>query len=445
VAARVVGHGGTSIPGLVATAVAPDTVAVRATALRPVVLVVGTNGKTTTSRLVSRIVEAEIGRPVTNASGANLYQSIASTVVLSSTDPDGGGTPAVFEVDELALPAVDRDVTPAVIVATNLFRDQLDRYGEVQVIVDRWRTTLAAVAPETTFVFCADDARLAMLAGGLHGRTLSFGLDWTGGGPSPTDLVATAPDPVSCVVCGRPLEMAAHSIGHLGRFSCADGHVGWRPPDVAFHSEPVDGGSQVELRAGGQSASFVFELTGVSFAYDAAAAATAALALGIPLDASAAALERATAAFGRSESVTIGGRHVVLALAKNPASLAEATALAARLEPTSVLFALNDAPADGRDVSWIWDVDLGPLLRAPTIVLTGARGPDLALRVKYGADDGETSARSIDVAPRLEDALARAVAAAAPGDDVLVVATYTALLALRARLVEEGLLDAAPT
>ncbi|HEU4571517.1 MAG TPA: MurT ligase domain-containing protein [Candidatus Limnocylindrales bacterium] len=452
VGARVVGHSATSIPGLVATALAPDAVRSRASALDPIILVVGTNGKTTTARLLSRIVAVAATPPVTNASGANLYQSIASTLVLDRGASDRGGRrPGIFEVDELALPAVVRDLHPTAIVATNLFRDQLDRYGEVAVIVDRWRDALRA-ADAATFVYCGDDPRLAMLAADSGRRTLSFGLDPAGmpppGGATATpsrrdDRAPTAPDPVSCDRCGRPLVVDGRTIGHLGRFRCSEGHLRWRPADLTFMTADAGFGSDVCVTLGGERRSFRFVLGGLSFGDDAAAAIATAAALGIPVATATRALEDVTAAFGRSERLEIGGRTVVLALTKNPASLGEASRLAERLRPAVVLLALNDAFADGRDVSWIWDAEVGPLVRSRSVIVSGSRTEDLALRLKYdaAAADGRLSAQPVHGLP---DALARSLAAAAPGETVLVVATYTALLALRAELVRLGHAAVAP-
>jgi UDP-N-acetylmuramyl tripeptide synthase len=328
-----------------------------------------------------------------------------------------------------------------VIVATNLFRDQLDRYGEVQRIVDCWRETLREAGGGATFVYCGDDPRLAMLAAGIGARTVSFGLD-AGAAGAGSVPASTAADPVSCERCGRPLEVASRTIGHLGRFRCPAGHVRWRPSDVRFALLDAGDASLVRVTAGPDARAFRFALSGLSFGYDAAAAIAATTALGVPLATATTALADATAAFGRSEELDVDGRRVVLALAKNPASLGEASRLAERLRPDATLLALNDAFADGRDVSWIWDAEIGALLAATTLVVSGTRAGDLGLRVKYDPDGrgsgagGEAGA--VAVVPDLDAALSTALAATEGGGTLLVVATYTALLALRDRLVRSG-------
>ncbi len=444
-ASRATGFAATSLPGLVANVVAPDALRERARGLKPVALVAGTNGKTTTSRLLARIVDQAFGTPVVNASGANMRQSVATTILLSPTPPSGKTVPGVFEVDELALPGLVADLAPDVVVMTNLLRDQLDRYGEIEVIVDRWRRMLGgALDRRATVVYCADDARLSMLAAEAGVRTVTFGVDWPSScDPEPAGDPFRPRDPISCRRCGRPLEFDRWSIGHLGRFACPAGHVRWTAPDVAFTIRDVDGAGQVEVAAGAERRAFRFGLTGLSFAYDAAAAAAAGLALGVPLADGAASLTDATAAFGRSEEVDIGGRRLVLSLAKNPVSLGEASSLAGRLRPAAVVVALNDAHAVGRDVSWIWDADIDGLLAARTVILAGARAADLGLRVKYNAPtaDGRPAARIVE---KLEDALASGLAAVGPGETLLVVATYTALLAVRRRLVDVGVAAVLP-
>jgi UDP-N-acetylmuramyl tripeptide synthase len=443
-ASRAAGHAATSLPGLVVEAMAPDAVRREAASLAPVAVVAGTNGKTTTARLLARIVGEVLGPPVVNASGANLRQSIASSILLRPMRQDGRRSPAVFEVDELALPAVVGDVEPSVIVATNLFRDQLDRYGEIQVILDRWREMLVRLGPRTTLVYCADDARLAMLAADAGVRAVTFGLAWhAAGAAEPLDVGALTPDPVSCTSCGQPLQFERRSIGHLGRFACPGGHARWASPDVTFVLRDGDDIARVDLTTRGEQAAFSFALTGISAGYDAAAAAAAASVLGVSLADAAASLDGATSAFGRSEDLDVGGRRLVLALGKNPASLSEATALAARIRPSVVVLALNDAFADGRDVSWIWDAEIGPLLAARAVILAGRRARDLELRVKYDvdADRRRTRTRVVD---SLEDAVTTALGGAGVGETILIVATYTALLAIRRGLVERGLADAAP-
>jgi len=444
-------HGGTSLPGIVGERVDPTIVGRLAEQLGPVALVVGTNGKTTTARLVARILERTLGvTPIANRSGANLRQGIASALIAASR-PNGRlrtpGAPAVFEVDELALDSVVETVRPSVVTATNLFRDQLDRYGEVDLIVRRWTAALARTGGATTFVSCADDPRLEALAASAGVPTVRFGLR------EPSLGAATAPaphaieaDPVSCPLCGAPYAFDWRSIAHLGGFRCPNGHVERCSPDVAVALEREEGLDRVRLRFDGafESATADIHLPGISGAYDAAAAVATAVAIGIEPLRAVAALQGATAAFGRLEEAEVLGRRVVLALMKNAASLTESEGIAARLHPDAVLLGLNDEPADGRDPSWIWDVDLAALEAVPIVGVTGSRADDLALRLKYEprADGREWRPAVND--PDVRSALAATIDRTPIGGSVIALATYTAMLALRRSLERRGAVPEVP-
>jgi len=243
---------------MLAEQIDPTILAGLAADLGPVILVVGTNGKTTTARLAARIVGAVDGRPpIANRSGANLRQGLTSTLVAEASLRGGLRTPgrtAVFEVDELALPAVLEAVRPAALVIANLFRDQLDRYGEVDTVIDRWRTALARLPASTVIVACADDPRVDRLAADSGLPTIRFGL-----GPEPDgsslaeslfDQAAPAvADPVDCPTCGRPLIFTWRSIGHLGDWACPVDHVRRAEPDLTVQlGDAADGPDRLRFR-----------------------------------------------------------------------------------------------------------------------------------------------------------------------------------------------------
>jgi len=464
---RFIGRGGTSLPGLVAARVDPTVAAALAADLGPVILTVGTNGKTTTARLIGRILLAAHGSPpIANRSGANLQQGIASSLLAAAAVRGGlreRGRAAVFEVDELALDGVLEIVRPTAIVATNLFRDQLDRYGEVDMIVERWSSAFARI-PTTTLAICADDPRLEQLATSSGLRTIRFGLDPgveaagpLDGGARPAPSVASedsVSDPVSCPTCGTALVFTWHSIAHLGDYACPNGHFRRPAPDVSVSIKARDAG---EVGTNGTRAAtryaFVgafgaaevsIHLAGVSGAYDAAAAVAAAMAIGIEPGVAIGALEGATPAFGRLEEVRLDDRRIVLALAKNPASLTESEAIAAEEHPDGILLGLSDEPADGRDVSWIWDVDFDALSGVPWIGLTGTRADDLALRFKYSA---RSAGRWPIVAtePLVDRALEAMLPRIPRGGTLIVLATYTAMLGIRKSLHRRGVAPAIPT
>jgi UDP-N-acetylmuramyl tripeptide synthase len=438
---------------MMARRIDPSIVSGLAADLGPVVFVVGTNGKTTTSRLTARIFESVDGTPpLANRSGANLAQGLASTLV-AEADRMGHlrnpGRSAVFEVDELALDNVVGDITPTVLVVLNLFRDQLDRMGEVETVIERWRAALRRLPRTTIVVSCADDPRVDELIVDSGLPMIRFGLA-PGQGIERVRVAIDQPsavDAVACPVCGSALETTWRSIGHLGDWACPRGHARRSTPDVSVSAdvpEPGNGPTIVTFHGSFGRMSARVHLGGMSAAYDSAAAVTAAIAAGIAPAAAIQGLDGATPAFGRLEEARVGGRRIIMALVKNPASMTESVEVAAALAPDAVLLGLNDEPADGRDVSWIWDVDLEPLRSVRRIGLTGSRSDDLGLRLKYAPHVAGDPWRIVTRVDAAEVALA-AMLAAVPAEGTLVVlATYTSLLAIRSILERCGVVPAVP-
>jgi UDP-N-acetylmuramyl tripeptide synthase len=380
---------------------------------------------------------AEILRPrvrvAHNNSGANLVSGIAATL-LRARDAELG----LFEVDEAALPEVARRVRPTALLLGNLFRDQLDRYGELEIVAGRWRRAVAAL-PDATLVVNGDDPQVGDLARVHDGATV-FGLD------DPRQARAGlqhAADSKYCLRCGTPYEYAAAYVGHLGDYRCPNcGHA--RPPldvvgrEIELHG--LDGASFTLDAAGlGDSAHAVrveLALPGLYNVYNALGAAALTLALGTPIADVAAGLRRFSAAFGRFERIAVGDRRLLMLLIKNPAGANEVVrTLVDAGAPRVAVIALNDGIADGRDVSWIWDVDFEPLVPAlERVVVTGSRAAELALRFAYGGLPRDR----IDVLPTLADALDRGLALTPPGGELTLLPTYTAMLALRRIVAERG-------
>jgi len=429
-----VGRGATALPGLLALAIDPGALgALTAVLARGVVCISGTNGKTTTARMLSDIVRAAGWSPIHNRSGSNLERGLASALL---ADAGWSGRPrgdvGLFEVDEASLPRVLARFSPRVVLVTNLFRDQLDRYFELDALARRIARAFAALPATTTLVLNADDPIVATLADSHAGPRLFFGVDDPSVGGTVPQAIS---DATRCPRCGARLGYGRVVLAHVGDWSCAScGHA--RPPrDVAaVQVRLAPEGS--ELRLEGVTEWVRLPLPGLYNAYNALAALAAARALGIPLGAAARALAAVRPAFGRLEAVAARKRRLRLVLVKNPAGFN--AAIAALLETgrrPRLLAALSDRDADGRDVSWIWDADFESL--APAVehaVVTGLRARDLALRFKYA---GVESAR-ISVVDDWRPAVDRAIDAAAEGEEVVVLATYTAMLALRRTLATMG-------
>jgi len=420
---RLTGRGGgTTVPGKLLWKLDPSAIDRLAERLpRGSALVSATNGKTTTAAMA-----AEILRPrhalAHNASGANLMSGVASALLASH-----GAELGLFEVDEAALPEVATRVQPRALCLGNLFRDQLDRYGELELVAERWLATVERLPADTALAVNGDDPQLGRLAAARPG-TLVFGVD---DARLARPSLQHAADSKYCVSCGTPYEYAAAYVGHLGDYRCpACGNA--RPPlDVvardielaglehaSFSLVMPEGARRVRLR-----------VPGLYNVYNALAAASLARTLGVALEDVAAGLERFGAAFGRFERIAIGERRVLMLLIKNPAGANEAIRTLVEGRPPHVaVIALNDAIADGKDVSWIWDVDFEPLLEGlDTLVATGARAAELALRAKYAGFPSER----IEVVPDLHQALDRGLGLTPRGAELVLLPTYTAMLALR--------------
>jgi UDP-N-acetylmuramyl tripeptide synthase len=419
--------GGTTIPGKLLWKLDPAAIDLLAQRLPAgSVLVSATNGKTTTAAMVAELVRPRL-RVAHNRSGANLVSGVASAL-LEAGDAELG----LFEVDEAALPEVARRVGPKALLLGNLFRDQLDRYGELELVAARWRRAVAAL-PQARLVVNGDDPQVGDLTSAAGRRV--FGVD------DPHVARPTlqhAADSKYCLRCGTPYVYAAAYVGHLGDYRCPScGHA--RPAlDVAAREVELRGldGAAFTLAAPEGTVRVELALPGLYNVYNALGAASLALELGVSLEEVREGLGRFSAAFGRFERIAVGDRRLLMLLIKNPAGANEAIrTLVEGAAPQVAVIALNDAIADGRDVSWIWDVDFEPLLAGlDRLVATGSRAAELALRFAYGGLDRER----IEVVPSLGDALDRGLALTPAGGELVVLPTYTAMLALRRVVAARG-------
>ena len=309
--------GGTTLPGKLAWKLDPgliDALAARLPAGS--VLVSATNGKTTTTAMAAEILRSRV-RVAHNNAGANLVSGVASTLLAAR-----GAELGLFEVDEAALPEVARRVRPKALLLANLFRDQLDRYGELEVLAARWREATASL-PDAELVLNADDPHVGDLGSGRT-RVRTFGVD------DPRVARATlqhAADAKYCVRCGTPYDYAAAYVGHLGDYRCPScGHAHARRLDVAAREIELRGleGAAFTLVAPEGTARVELALPGLYNVYNALAAGALCLSLGVPLADVVAGLGRSSAAFGRFERIAVGERRLLLLLIKNPAGTNEA-------------------------------------------------------------------------------------------------------------------------
>ena len=429
-AIRAAGRGGTTAPGRFLLAIDPGAIRELGGRLGDgAVLVSATNGKTTTASMIAAALE-RAGTPVVrNRAGSNMHWGVATALLDAGRSPDELG---LFEVDEAWLERMADELDPRMLVLSNLFRDQLDRYGELETLADRWAEVTAARDGRSDLVLCADDPLVADL-GRDRSRVTYFGVD--------DDSLALpelqhAADSKHCRRCGHPYVYDAIYMGHLGHYRCTN--CGRRRPDADVAAERVVlhgmAGSTIHMRTPAGRTEVELPLPGLYNVYNALAATAAALGLGATLEQVAAALGRLDAVFGRVERIPVGGRDLAILLVKNPAGANEVLRTLTLEEGSLDLWlALNDGIADGRDVSWIWDADFELLAgRVARVTCSGTRAEEMALRLKYAGIDAPI-ATDRDLGRSLDAALA-----AGDGKPLYALPTYTALLDLRDRLADRG-------
>ena len=412
------------LPGEIAGRIQPKVLPLLFRQVRKgVILVVGTNGKTTTSLFLRTILERQGWRVAHNATGANLINGLVTTL-LGNTNLLGqlNADYAILEVDENVLPLLLRDCQPQFILGLNLFRDQLDRYGEVDTISRRWQEAIAPLPQETKVILNADDPTLSHLGQQLPQKVLFFGL-------SEPDLyldeIPHAVDSIYCPSCGHPLDYEGVYLSHLGDYHCPS--CGFSKSQLAVHSREWP---QI--------------LIGFYNKYNTLAAGLVAREIGIDTPAIYDTIKNFRAAFGRAEELDVNGKHVRILLSKNPVGMNETIRAVADLQKkggaSTKLLVLNDRTPDCTDVSWIWDVDTEKLVElGGTIVVSGDRVYDMALRLRYSQTEEQNNFKLI-VKQDLPEAITTALEQT-PADETLhILPTYSAMLEVRGLLTGRKIL-----
>jgi lipid II isoglutaminyl synthase (glutamine-hydrolysing) len=433
---RLTGRGGGSaLPGLIAERIDRRIIAKLTKELpKGVVIVTGTNGKTTTAKMLVAILQQAGKKVITNRSGSNLTRGIASTLVEhvrwnGSLREDT----AVFEVDEATMPAACRLLEPSVIVVLNLFRDQLDRYGELDKTAAMIGEGISASMAEV--YLNADDPLVASLAKYVqHPASVRyFGVENSPGRRLEHDH---AVDSGHCPECGKALQYSQNFFSHIGHYTCPAGDFKRPKPLYGLISQPSRGeGSRFEVVLPQGRASFYVELPGLYNSYNALAAIAVGCGFKLQPGQIATALQVMKAAFGRVERIQLGGRQVYLLLIKNPTGFNQVIQTFLVPHPDrNLLVAINDNFADGRDVSWLWDVAFEDIKGWREVIASGVRASDLALRLKYA----ETKA---EIEPDLGRAVKRLISVTPEGETCYILPTYTAMLGLRKLISKEGELE----
>lgn len=378
-----------------------------------VIIVAGTNGKTTTASMIAHALQKQGRKVLQNDSGANLLNGIASTILLN-TNKHGRITHdyAVFEVDENALPQVLQQMHPDYVVLLNLFRDQLDRYGEINAITSKWNRAIASLTKKTKLILNADDPQIAYLAHAMEYQTNAkyFAVQ----GDEEKKPSADAADALSCPRCGEPLIFMSLTFSHLGNWTCKSCQFSHPKPAIDAFPE--------------------YPLSGLYNRYNTHATALVLKEAGLKPNQIEQSLRTFKPAFGRQELVQYKNRNVQLFLSKNPTSFNQSFATIKDLKARTLLIVLNDRIPDGRDVSWIWDTDLSGIDQFERIIVAGDRVYDMALRIKY-----ENYAK-IETFEKIEDAVEEGVKSVTASETLFILPTYSAMLEVRKILTGKKIL-----
>ena len=430
-AIRLLGRGGTDFPGRVALKLCPNVLGHLAKNVTTII-VTGTNGKTTTSRMIEQALADSGISYFANKSGANLLSGVTAEFAMhSSMTGKCQYEYALIEADEAAFKAISKYVDAKVVVVTNVFRDQLDRYGEVTHTLENIRI---GVGNSKHAVLClnADDSISGSLAGMVDNPVLYYGVDT----PIYQSRVAELSDAPYCHSCKHEYVYDYVTYGHLGGFRCPNCGSCRPTPQVSVKQVLSSDAEQsrVVIAAGSAEYPTVINLPGGYNIYNACACMACGKALGLDLAVVSQSLSRFACGFGRMEKFEIEGASLRMILIKNPAGCNQVLNFLTDLtEPMVFAACLNDRTQDGKDVSWIWDVDferLAQMQNLERIFVSGVRADDMAMRFRYAGfpvekiqvirDYGELVRACID-----------------SGRPVFIMPTYTAMLDLRGTISKQ--------
>lgn len=428
----------TAAPGLFALKIDPKLVKKLSKQIQfGSIIISGTNGKTTTARLISTVLSQRY-KIIHNRAGSNLLRGIASTLTSqASLLCKLKGNLAIWEVDEATLPEAIENTSPKIIVLLNLFRDQLDRYGEVDTIRAKWQKSLSKLPTNSTLILNADDPGISFLAKSFKGKTIFFGIN-----DKQVNLPKTAnvADIRHCLNCQSNLKYTAILSAHMGHYTCPNCHFQRPKPQInasklqfmkdfkskakfsIFPASPAGGNFQFSIG---------YNLPGLYNVYNILAAFGVAYTLKIDLSIAKKAVQEFSAAFGRFQKIKIDYKNIIIFLIKNPAGANEVIRTLGQKDKLNLLLILNDNIADGRDISWIWDTDW-ELLTSKTkrIQIAGTRAWDLATRLKYA---GYKLSKN-DIYKEISYSIADSIDKLNKNDTLVILPTYTALLEVQKSL-----------
>lgn len=437
--AQAFGRGsGQSAPGLVALKIYPNLIVDLSKSIEKKVVITATNGKTTTSEMVAQILEENDDRYVRNSSGSNLKRGIASALIeksdyMGNIDVKYG----VFEVDEAEFANVTSEIKPDTVVLGNIFRDQLDRYGEIDAIAKKWQKTLEKLSSKTLLIINADDPSLGLIANSFRGDKIYYGIK------SHKDIkkgeIEHASDSVRCFNCRKVLNYKTKMFSHLGDYYCISCSLK-RPKLQIWANNIRHNKDSIEFKLYDNKTivEIKIDILGTYNVYNALAAFVVGKNWEFDNSIIKSALSSFRPAFGRMEEFKIGENKFKIILVKNPTGANTAVEILSKVDDKYIISALNDKIADGTDVSWIYDVDFESIGKIKEIICMGTRRYDLALRLKYADVDEKIMRIGENYWKEIEKMSKKKIK---KDEYIYILPTYTAMLEIRKILVKKGIVE----
>lgn len=431
--------GGTSLPGMIARRIDPNVLkSVVGASKAKKIVIAGSNGKTTTARMTAAIADAD-GRKVSqNRTGSNLLQGVTS-VIVNFADIFGrlDSDVLLFEIDEATIPLAVPEIQPDVVVITNIFRDQLDRYGELYAVAQALNKMLEELPESATILLNGNDPQVANFGQNAKAKRIFFGLETKEVG---TPVPEQSADIIRCIHCNSDLVYEVAYMSHLGIYRCPE--CGYTLPklDIAATSVQLaadgEGPTHVTLRTPQGEMKLEIPLPGLHNVYNAAAAIGATMAAGFDMEKAQTALSHIRTAFGRLEKIQAGDKTIYLTFVKNPTSFNLMLRLIAQHPGKKhLLLAASHTVVDGEDFAWLWDVELEEIAQdILDAVCSGNKPEELAMRLKYA----EVPTERITLIPEREAALDAALKHVESGGTLYIMSSYTPTQELRRIMQKRG-------
>jgi len=414
---------GTALPGLIGLNICPEFISLsQKYAKEGIINITGTNGKTTTAGLFAAILKEKGKKVLHNEKGANMLTGIASALI-SGVGFNRKNDYFVLETDEAYLTKLYNHIKADYLLVTNLFRDQLDRYGELDTTYKKINEAILK-NKDLNLVLNGDDPMVASL--GENNHTVYYGFDDINFMFDTVDAKAPS-EAVNCKKCGKELQYDKRFYAHIGDYHCS---CGYKRPELKYKATGKIhlAYSEIEIETPVKKMNFKVMLPGLYNIYNALGAIALALELKIDEEIIQKAFDNYHSVFGRAESIKIKGKNALVQLIKNPVGASEVLRLIVDNKKSTLLIVLNDNYADGRDVSWIWDANFEILKDyKQKIVVSGQRAYDMAVRLKYAGVDE----KQFEVISDLKEAIKRALSQTLKEDTLLILPTYTALLKMQ--------------